>query len=190
MTDWRPRWYYIMKNKTSDKMYIGQTVMTEMNLYCGSGRYWIAHCAKHVGHHRDNVEVIFQQWFDSETEAKKWLNSLPFQYWKSNKYANQAIETTKDSPLCGLPLETRQRNGRLNSIKLKGRPKSAKHAANISKGKKGIPQTPEHIAALSAVRKGRKLSPEHIKARSFGIKASRLNKLIDSIWKETTCNMT
>jgi len=176
MTDWRPRWYYIMKNKTSDKMYIGQTVMTEMNLYCGSGRYWIAHCAKHGGHHRDNVEVIFQQWFDSETEAKKWLNSLPFQYWKSNKYANQAIETTKDSPLCGLPLETRQRNGRLNSIKLKG--------------KKGIPQTPEHIAALSAVRKGRKLSPEHIKARSFGIKASRLNKLIDSIWKETTCNMT
>jgi len=181
---WQSRWYYIMQNKTSGMKYVGQTVMLQMDQYCGSGRYWIAHCTKHGGHNRSNVEVLFSKWFDNEGLAQSWLDSLPFEYWKSEEFANRAFETTKDSPLAGIPIETRQRNAHANRWKLKGKPKTIEHAKNISKGKKGIPQTPEHIAALSAVRKGRKLSSAHIISRTIGIRRSKVLKLTESLWKE------
>ena len=45
---WEPRYYYIMKNKTSGKLYVGQTEQS-IETYLGSGPYWIRHCKNTVG---------------------------------------------------------------------------------------------------------------------------------------------
>jgi len=105
--EWRPRWFYILRNKTSGKLYVGQTVRKNMDNYCGSGRYWKAHCRKHGGHTRSNIEVVEQTWFTSETHANEWLDilaeSAPDYFLCSNEaWANQARETTKDSAFCGV----------------------------------------------------------------------------------------
>jgi hypothetical protein len=106
MTQFRPRWYYILVNKTSGKKYVGQTVRESMDEYAGSGGYWKAHCKKHGGWDRSNVEVIQQVWLESKEEAQKWLDAFAAEndgYWLNDnvEWANVCKETTEDSAFAG-----------------------------------------------------------------------------------------
>jgi hypothetical protein len=110
--DWRPRWYYIMRNKTTGLLYAGQTVNLETRRYCGSGRYWVAHCKKHGGHNRDNIEIVEQFFSVTKDQAQQWLDTLeknhPNYYERSNKtWANRTRETTSDSAFAGLSQKER-----------------------------------------------------------------------------------
>jgi hypothetical protein len=101
-SDWKPRWYYVMQNKTSGMLYVGQTVRLNMDKYKGSGRYWEPHCRKHGGYDRKNIEVFEQSWFDNEDDATLWLKMLQEdcgEYWASDRYANICAEATSNSPL-------------------------------------------------------------------------------------------
>jgi hypothetical protein len=102
---WQPRWYYVMRNKTSGKLYAGQTVAENMDWYCGSGGYWTGHCNKHGGKTRDNVEVVEQTWFTEEWQAREWLDRLESavpDYWRGNpQWANRILESTESSPFAG-----------------------------------------------------------------------------------------
>jgi hypothetical protein len=98
--DWKPRYYYIMQNKTSGKKYVGQTTQ-DISKYRGSGPYWTNHCKKHGGYTRENIELLEYQWFEKEEDAKKWLEYIEEHngnYWKLVEWANQVPENTLDNP--------------------------------------------------------------------------------------------
>ena len=100
-TQWRHRWYYIMQNKASGMMYVGQSARANMDEYCGSGVKWVPHCRKHGGYNRTNIEVIEQRWFDREGDAKLWLRMLEQDcpdYWHNANWANRTFESTTDNP--------------------------------------------------------------------------------------------
>lgn len=113
-TEWRSRNYYIMKNKTTGKMYVGQTVQN-LEIYLGSGTYWKNHCNKHNGYTRENIELVDSVWIETEDEAKLWLNKLEKnepEYWLSKRWANQIPETTNDNTFYGPTVnEMRVRKG-------------------------------------------------------------------------------
>jgi hypothetical protein len=101
--DWKPRYYYIMQNKTSGKKYVGQTTQ-DISKYRGSGPYWTNHCKKHGGYTRENIELLEYQWFEKEEDAKKWLEYIEEHngnYWKLVEWANQVPENTLDNPFYG-----------------------------------------------------------------------------------------
>lgn len=102
---WKPRTYYIIRNITSGKKYIGQTTKN-MESYLGSGSYWKNHCKKHGGYCRENIEIVFKKKFNFENEAKLFLKNFEKQnpeYWlQENKiWANQVRENTENSPFFG-----------------------------------------------------------------------------------------
>lgn len=103
---WQARWYYVMRNKTSGKKYAGQTVRGNMDKYCGSGGYWKAHCKKHGGWDRQNIEVLEQTWVADKAQAQKWLDAFAvenYEYWLRNNtdWANACKETVDASPFAG-----------------------------------------------------------------------------------------
>lgn len=111
--DWRPRWYYVMRNKTTGKQYVGQTMRNDMGKYCGSGSYWVNHCRKNGGHNRSNIEIVEQIWIETEQEAQDWLDAfsaINSCYWdvENEDWANSVIETTKSSPFAGLTPKQRK----------------------------------------------------------------------------------
>ena len=73
---WRPRWYYVMRNMTSGMLYVGQTYNLKSRSYCGSGQYWVAHCKKHGGYGRKNIEVVQQFWAETKLDAQGWLDNF------------------------------------------------------------------------------------------------------------------
>jgi len=97
-TTWRPRSYYIFKNKTTNKLYVGQHVypMNE-SCYLGSGPSWVDHCKQNGGYNKENVELVWWDWFEEETLAQEWLDVFeganPY-YWITEEWANQVPETT------------------------------------------------------------------------------------------------
>lgn len=102
---WRPRTYYIMRNKTSGKLYVGQTTK-DITRYRGSGGLWINHCKKHGGHNKKNIEVLWSHYFICEKSAQMWLDQFaidnPGYDSKMNEaWANECLENTKDSALAG-----------------------------------------------------------------------------------------
>lgn len=106
---WRPRWYYVMVNKTSGKKYIGQTVILDFykGNYRGSGPYWVEHCQKHGGHDSQNIEIVFSEWFTDRILAQEWLEyfeSKNPEYFesKNHQWANQVRETTADCTFSGM----------------------------------------------------------------------------------------
>ena len=106
---WRPRYYYILENKTSGKLYVGQTTQS-LETYLGSGSYWNNHCKKYGGKTKENIEIVWSYWFEKESEAQWWLdcfeNENPNYYFRENKqWANNALETTKNSPFVDVPVE-------------------------------------------------------------------------------------
>lgn len=106
---WRPRHYYIMKNKTSGKRYVGQTTQN-IETYLGSGPYWVNHCKSNGGYTRENIEITWYELFICETSAKNWLqlfeNENPNYYLKENEeWANDVPENTSNSPFVGVPSE-------------------------------------------------------------------------------------
>jgi hypothetical protein len=113
---WQPRWYYVMVNKTSGKKYVGQTTQINMDKYCGSGGYWKAHCKKHGGLDRQNIEVLEQVRIADKAKAQQWLDSFAAEngeYWlrENTTWANACKETTEDSAFAGLTDDQRKTNG-------------------------------------------------------------------------------
>jgi hypothetical protein len=121
-SSWRPRWYYILRNKTSGKLYVGQTVQANMDFYCGSGQYWIVHCQKHGGHDRQNIEVVEQVWMTDQIRAQQWLDDFestnPGYFLRSDDlWANRAKETTSDSAFAGITPDQRLEYATAGGIK-------------------------------------------------------------------------
>lgn len=103
LASWRPRWYYVLKNKTTGKHYFGQTLRKDMSNYLGSGTYWKPHCCKNGGYDKNNIEII-HKWWISDIELAELL-ILEFEskypsYWLScnNQWANLIPENTEDAP--------------------------------------------------------------------------------------------
>jgi hypothetical protein len=110
--NWRPRWYYVMQNMTTGMSYVGQTYNLTTRSYCGSGQYWIAHCKKHGGYGRKNIEVVEKFWAETEAQAQQWIDEFeaanPCYFERANTaWANRARETTGDSAFCGVTKEDR-----------------------------------------------------------------------------------
>lgn len=100
---WRSRYYYVMKNTTSGKLYAGQTTQN-IQQYLGSGTYWINHCKAHGGYNKNNIELLEYHWFDYENDALQWLNNFEnknSEYWLTKEWANQTQENTLDNPWYG-----------------------------------------------------------------------------------------
>jgi hypothetical protein len=119
--NWRPRWYYVMLNKTSGMRYVGQTYNLTTRSYCGSGQYWVAHCTKHGGYGRKNIEVVEKFWAEDEAQAQQWLNAFeadnPNYFVRSNTaWANRARETTGNSAFCGVTKEKRAEYARAGGL--------------------------------------------------------------------------
>jgi hypothetical protein len=118
-----------MRNMTSGMLYVGQTFNLESRSYCGSGQYWVAHCKKHGGYGRKNIEVTQKFWAENETAAQRWLDEFelvnPEYFDRDNsKWANRARETTGNSAFCGVTKEKRKeyaRAGGLASAQTPGR---------------------------------------------------------------------
>jgi hypothetical protein len=102
-TEWRPRWYYILRNKTTGVRYFGQTLREDMSKYLGSGVYWKPHCYKNGGYNKTNIEIVNKWWIDDRDLAYLLIDefeSMYPEYWlKTNKqWANQIPENTEDAP--------------------------------------------------------------------------------------------
>ena len=101
--EWRPRYYYIMKNLESNKLYLGQTVQ-DINKYLGSGTYWTNHCKSHGGYKKENIEVVYSKWFEDKDCASEFLVSIEEkynEYWLSDEWANLIPENLENNPWYG-----------------------------------------------------------------------------------------
>ena len=121
MLVWRARWYYVMRNMTTGMRYVGQTYNLTTRSYCGSGQYWVAHCAKHGGYGRKNIEVVEKFWAEDEAQAQQWLDAFeaknPDYFVRSNTaWANRARETTGNSAFCGVTPEKRVEYARAGGL--------------------------------------------------------------------------
>jgi hypothetical protein len=100
--EWKPRYYYIMVNKTSGKKYVGQTTQ-DLEKYLGSGIYWKNHCKTYGGYTNDNIEVLEKYFFEEKVEAEKFLEQFESRapkYWEETNYewANLCKENTENNP--------------------------------------------------------------------------------------------
>jgi hypothetical protein len=106
LSEWKHRYYYILRNKTSGKLYLGQTVQS-IEKYKGGGLYWKKHCKKYGGWNLQNIEVIFSEWFTSKEKAQEFLDfmlEIEPEYCRggsNKKWANLCAETVYDSPFMG-----------------------------------------------------------------------------------------
>jgi hypothetical protein len=101
--------------------YVGQTYNLTTRSYCGSGQYWVAHCAKHGGYGRKNIEVVEKFWAEDEAQAQQWLDAFeaknPDYFVRSNTaWANRARETTGNSAFCGVTPEKRVEYARAGGL--------------------------------------------------------------------------
>lgn len=99
---WTPRNYYIFKNKTSGKMYVGQT-FGSLSKYKGSGVYWKNHCKKHGGYNKENIKETWSHWFEDKELAQLFLDEFEDLYpnyysYENTEWANEVQETTDDVP--------------------------------------------------------------------------------------------
>jgi hypothetical protein len=120
---WKPRWYYILVNKTTNKKYVGQTTRKNMSSYCGSGIYWKAHCKKYGGYNVKNIKTVEKNWIENKEDALTWLLNLnknnPLYFSKNNKeWANLVEETIFESPFCGFTKEQRKEYCKKGWLKL------------------------------------------------------------------------
>ena len=104
---------YILKNKTTNKKYIGYTTQN-IETYLGSGMYWKKHCKSNGGYNSDNIEKIWYEWYDDKLKALEFLNEFEKnnpEYWKSDKWANLIAENLESSPFKGNMDSIFERNG-------------------------------------------------------------------------------
>jgi len=116
---WKPRFYYIMVNKTSGKKYIGQTIQN-LDTYMGSGVYWKNHCKSHGGYSRDNILVIESHYFEIKSEASIFLEEFEKNndfYWteENKEWANLCKENTEDNPFYDREISVRNNSKRLEN---------------------------------------------------------------------------
>jgi hypothetical protein len=100
---WQARNYYIFRNKTSGMLYVGQS-KKDINVYRGSGGYWVNHCKKYGGYTKENIETVWSDWFDNEELAQLFLDEFedlnPKYYLEENTlWANKVRENTLDVPI-------------------------------------------------------------------------------------------
>jgi hypothetical protein len=115
---WRPRFYYILMNKTSGKKYLGQTTKC-LSKYLGSGVYWKNHCKSNGGYNRNNIELLFSILFQEECEAKIYLQKFEEEnpnYWSEDNenWANLCKENTEDNPFYSKEIASRNTRKMLN----------------------------------------------------------------------------
>lgn len=114
---WTPRWYYILRNKTSKKRYVGQHNNDDVGIqYFGSGLYWINHCKKHGGHNSDNIETVDQVYITEKHEADKWLADLESRegiYWLREDWGNKCRENSESTPLIGGEIQRKSNKRRI-----------------------------------------------------------------------------
>ena len=188
---WTPRWYYILKNKTSGKKYIGQTVRANMDKYCGSGGYWTAHCKKHGGWDRTNIEVVWREWFVCEDTAKNFLKSfeernLGYYSLACTYWANQVPENTEDNPFLGNKGQTKETSASIAKMakKMKGRTKETHEsiARGAEKRRGRTKENNEGVAKMAKKMKGRTKETHEGVARQ----AKFLSKIQKGQTKETS----
>jgi len=103
---WYSRTYYVLKNKTSGKKYIGQTISNPGVNYFGSGKYWINHCKTYGGYCKTNIELVWSEYFEDKDSAvamlKKFKKDNPDYYSVENtEWANLIEENTENNPIIG-----------------------------------------------------------------------------------------
>lgn len=112
---WSARTYYVLRNKTTSKRYMGQTVQ-DIDKYLGSGTYWKNHCNKHGGYTRENIEVVHSVYISVKQEAQAWLDKFesenPGYYTELNEeWCNLVPETVEKSPFRGNMATIFERHG-------------------------------------------------------------------------------
>lgn len=118
---WEPRWYYILKNVTSGKLYFGQRKHDDIGTkYLGSGPYWKNHCKKYGGYSSSNIEVLWKEYYTNEEDAISMINQFEIiegDYWlvENKKWANQCPENTLNNPFYGpyINEKNKEQNSRL-----------------------------------------------------------------------------
>jgi hypothetical protein len=163
--NWRPRWYYVMLNKTSGMRYVGQTYNLTTRSYCGSGQYWVAHCTKHGGYGRKNIEIAEKFWAEDKFQAQQWLDDFEFKnpdyFLRGNTaWANRAKETTGNSAFCGITPEKRVEYARAGGL--------------------ATAQMPGHMSSMAAIQGGRNAASGHMQ-RVQKLGASAGGKIVGPI---------
>ena len=194
-TDWYPRTYYILRNKTSGKKYIGQTRYKIPGAnYFGSGKYWINHCRSHGGHTQDNIEVLWSEYFYNKTNAKQMLNKFEkanpnYELEENVEWANLVKENTDNNAAVG--------NGHIISLRNietwanytdEERKKRGENISKANKGrsseKKDIPRTEKDKRTIAAGTKKAMDNPDLRNHLSQKAKA-RCNKEFKERTKQT-----
>lgn len=179
---WKPRWYYIKRNKTSGKLYFGQTT-NEVSSYLGSGKYWKSHCQKNGGFQKHNIENLFAEWFESETKAQEFVDFMGDwcpEYSKGGsgkKWANLLPENTGDSPWLGAGdsmklLWTDERkelfsNTLKGNQRAKGSKRSQKTRQRIREANQGAKRSDERCRNIALGKLGKKIFNNGQKAKYF-----------------------
>ncbi len=156
--EWRPRWYYVMVNKTTGKKYLGQTVQIKINGYCGSGQYWVKHNRKHGGHNRNNISILWCDWFVCKESAQSFLDTFALEnpdypIADNLEWANQVYETADDSAFSGLKgiKQSEDKKIKQSSIMkdLNSRPEVKSEIARKSREAWSRPETRELMVAAN-----------------------------------------
>lgn len=111
---WYSRYYYILENKITKKLYFGQTVNEPGINYFGSGTHWINHCKKYGGHNKNGVKCIWKKWFTEKQDAEGFIKKFESKnqdYWKkdNNQWLNMIQESTENNPFFGAGNYQKQR---------------------------------------------------------------------------------
>lgn len=141
---WKPRHYYVMRNKTTGKLYFGQR-MGPMANYLGSGSYWKSHCEAHGGHTKDNIEVLWSDYVKDKETAEAILETMvesEGEYWlfENKTWANRVPEQLDGSPFGQLTPADRRIYGRMGGKSSPGRRDGFSHMTredHAAAGRKG-----------------------------------------------------
>jgi hypothetical protein len=153
-----------MLNKTSGMRYVGQTYNLTTRSYCGSGQYWVAHCTKHGGHVRKNIEVAEKFWAEDEAQAQQWLDAFeaknPDYFMRSNTaWANRARETTGNSAFCGVTKENRVAYARAGGLATAQMPGHMSKMAAVQGQRNADSGHMQRVQKIGCVLGGRKTGP-------------------------------
>ena len=113
-TKWYPRYYYILENNITKKLYLGQTTNEPGINYFGSGVHWINHCKKYGGHNKNGVNCVWKKWFIEKQDAEDFIVKFENEnqdYWKNDntQWLNMIQESTENNPFFGASEYQKQR---------------------------------------------------------------------------------
>lgn len=193
-SEWKPRWYYILQNKTSNKLYLGQTKQ-DINLYLGSGSYWINHCKKHGGYTRENINTLWCEYYIDEKTALQFLKDFEDEnpnYWRrttNESWANQTRENTSDCTFDTYEWDESHRETWLNNTYRNNEWRETVMAASHAKAKAKLLDR-NHLEEIGAIenwsRARREVVQDPIREqqRIDRFKESYYNTINDVTWRD------